>query len=83
MTTYDGVFWKADMTRRFDKLLVLDIDETLIFASDRSLSRPADFVGPYHVYKRPHLDTFLKSCLAWFDVGIWTASSIYGICWVC
>lgn len=33
------------------KLLVLDLDETLIFGTERELERPCDFsVGPYFVY---------------------------------
>jgi len=36
------------------KLLILDLDETLVHASERELERSADFrlVG-YHVYLRP------------------------------
>jgi RNA polymerase II subunit A small phosphatase-like protein len=57
------------------KLLVLDLDETLVHATEVALEHPADFtVGPYHVYKRPHLAPFLAEVLATFDVGIWTSS---------
>ncbi len=59
------------------KLLVLDLDETLIHASEEPLHRPADFsFRDYHVYKRPHLDDFLDWAFAHFDVGIWTSSGI-------
>ena len=45
------------------KLLILDLDETLIFATERPLTREADFrVGPYHVYGRPGLADFLDQC---------------------
>ncbi|MGO1070664.1 NIF family HAD-type phosphatase [Lysobacter sp. CA199] len=56
-------------------LLVLDLDETLIHASEVELDRPADFraVG-YHVYRRPHLQTFIDHVLAHFQVGVWTSS---------
>ncbi|MGH8082477.1 MAG: NIF family HAD-type phosphatase [Lysobacter sp.] len=56
-------------------LLVLDLDETLIHASEVELSRAADFraVG-YHVYRRPHLQPFLDHALANFEVGVWTSS---------
>ena len=59
------------------KLLILDLDETLIFASAQLLdSSPFDFrVGPYYLYERPSLRPFLKTCLEWFDVAIWTSSS--------
>ncbi|SFP91595.1 carboxy-terminal domain RNA polymerase II polypeptide A small phosphatase [Variovorax sp. 770b2] len=57
------------------KLLVLDLDETLIHATESTLSHDEDFrVGPYRVHLRPHLADFLSSVLAQFKVGIWTAS---------
>ncbi|WP_329768109.1 HAD family hydrolase [Stenotrophomonas muris] len=57
------------------KLLILDLDETLVHASERELERPADFrlVG-YHVYLRPHLQAFLDYAFAHFTVGVWTSS---------
>lgn len=58
------------------KLLILDLDETLFFATEEPLSRPESFrVGPYHVYERPHLREFLSFCRTHFDVAVWTASS--------
>lgn len=59
-----------------DRLLViLDLDETLVHASEVELSRPADFqVGPYGVYRRPHLDAFLDGLRERFDVAVWTAA---------
>jgi TFIIF-interacting CTD phosphatase-like protein len=58
------------------KLLILDIDETLIYATEASLPRQADFlVGQYHIYKRPFLNVFLKNCLDWFEVAVWTSST--------
>lgn len=57
------------------KLLVLDLDETLVFASEAALDRVADIrVAGYHVYKRPHLDTFLDFAFIRFRVGVWTSS---------
>lgn len=57
------------------KLLVLDLDETLVHASEYGLERPADFrIFGYHVYERPHLAPFVAWALAHFDVGIWTSS---------
>ncbi len=56
--------------------MILDLDETLIYASEASLPRQADFlVDPYHIYKRPFLDVFLKNCLDWFEVAVWTSST--------
>ena len=63
---------------RFDKLLVLDLDETLIHATAKpqSVGRAGEHaVGPYAVYRRPHLDEFLRTVLEWFDLGVWTSSS--------
>lgn len=58
------------------KLLILDLDETLVFAAERRLMRDADFrVGPYHVYRRPGLADFLDRCYQRFEVAVWTSSS--------
>ncbi len=63
------------------KLLILDLDETLIYATEMSLERKFDFVlfentaSPYFVYKRPHLEYFLEFCFDNFDVAIWTSST--------
>ena len=56
-------------------LLILDIDETLLFATEKPLDRPHDFlVGSYRVYKRPNLDKFLSTVNEWFDLAVWTSS---------
>lgn len=58
------------------KLLILDLDETLIYAGETPLDRAADFhVGPYHVYRRPYVDEFLSGCFERFDVAVWSSSS--------
>ena len=58
------------------KLLVLDLDETLVYATEQRLSIPEEFKAePYYVYLRPHLRPFLEFCVRRFDVGIWTSSS--------
>jgi carboxy-terminal domain RNA polymerase II polypeptide A small phosphatase len=57
------------------KLLILDLDETLLHASDAPLSVPENFViGPYFVYLRPHLSEFVRFALENFTVGVWTSS---------
>jgi carboxy-terminal domain RNA polymerase II polypeptide A small phosphatase len=57
------------------KLLVLDLDETLVHATETPLAGDADFrAGPYHVYLRPHVQSFVNAVFADFKVGIWTAS---------
>jgi RNA polymerase II subunit A small phosphatase-like protein len=61
------------------KLLILDLDETLVYATEEPLEREPDFrVFEYHVYKRPHLEGFLAFCLQTFRVAVWTSSgSLY------
>jgi TFIIF-interacting CTD phosphatase-like protein len=58
-----------------NKLLILDLDETLIHSVETPLAQVADFfVYSYAVYKRPHLDVFLATCLEWFNVAVWTSA---------
>lgn len=58
------------------KLLILDLDETLVYAAEEKLEREADFiVGQYFVYRRPFLDEFLEICFENFEVAIWTSST--------
>lgn len=48
------------MEAKSDKLLILDLDETLIFATEQDLGKASDFqFDRYSVFKRPHLDRFL------------------------
>jgi carboxy-terminal domain RNA polymerase II polypeptide A small phosphatase len=57
------------------KLLVLDLDETLVHAREAPLPYPEDFrVGPYFVYRRPHLKAFIDAVSQSFDLAVWTAS---------
>lgn len=69
----------------FDKLLVLDLDETLIHARDLrhdssfETSAPGDFEmhGFFEVRRRPGLDVFLSSVFSNFaHVGIWTSATL-------
>ena len=58
------------------KLLILDLDETLVHATEVRLSIQEDFiVGPYFVYRRPHLKRFLEFCLSNFEVAVWSSST--------
>ena len=42
-------------------LLILDVDETLIHATEKELNQKVDFkIFDYNIYKRPFLDEFLK-----------------------
>lgn len=56
-------------------LLILDLDETLMHASESPLDRPADFrVFDYYVYKRPHLEVFLRTCNRYFALAVWSSA---------
>lgn len=58
------------------KLLVLDLDETLMHVRAEPLSRGPDFqIGPYFGYKRPHVEEFLRFCFSQFRVGVWSSAS--------
>jgi carboxy-terminal domain RNA polymerase II polypeptide A small phosphatase len=67
------------MNEKSDKLLILDLDETLIHATERKLQFPEDFqFDKYFVHKRPHLDKFLVDIAKHFSIGIWSsADDIY------
>ena len=58
------------------KLLILDIDETLIHATETPLDREADFrVAQYYVYMRPHVQQFMEFCREHFHVAAWTTAT--------
>lgn len=66
------------------QLLILDVDETLVFANEKPLAdREPDFqVGPYVVYRRPFLSEFLTTVTGWFDLAVWSSASgsyVHGI----
>ena len=57
-------------------LLILDLDETLVHATEQPLvHRPHFEVPPHHVYKRPLLTPFLEACSAHFELAVWTSAS--------
>jgi len=58
-----------------EKLLILDLDETLVYAAEAPLAHPADFAfAGYHVYIRPHAHEFIARCAAHFRLAVWTSS---------
>ena len=66
------------------KLLILDLDETLIHGTERELGRSDDFrVDEYFVYKRPYVDEFLDFTKEHFDVAIWSSASEAYLAAVC
>lgn len=57
------------------KLLILDIEETLVYATAEQLERRPDFtMEGYSVYLKPHVHESLDYAYANFRVGIWTSS---------
>lgn len=57
------------------KLLILDIDETLLHSTYEDLGRAPELNYKIrNVYLRPHLKEFMEFAFAHFDVAIWTAS---------
>lgn len=57
------------------KLLVLDLDETLVYATTGKPEWPPDFrLAHYIVYKRPCLDTFLRNICDHYRIGIWSSA---------
>ena len=57
-------------------LLILDIDETLLYAADRPLERKPDCrIGPYAVYLRPFLTDFLNQVSQHYRIAVWSSSS--------
>lgn len=56
-------------------LLILDLDETLIHATDKNLNLVIDFkIFNYNVYKRPFLDDFLQEIKDDFLLAIWSSA---------
>ncbi len=57
-------------------LLILDLDETLIFADELPISRPCDFqFEQFYFYKRPYLEEFLSEVQESYNIAVWTSAS--------
>lgn len=57
-------------------LLILDLDETLVHTVEKPLDRECDFrVDELYVYKRPHVDQFLKEVQTAYRLAVWSAGS--------
>jgi Dullard-like phosphatase family protein len=56
------------------KLLILDVDETLIHA-DYALANEDFKAGPFSVIRRPYLDEFLDTVAGIFDLAVWSSGS--------
>lgn len=63
------------MQDKSEKLIVLDLDETLIHATENALSIPCNFrFDHYFIYERPHLRQFLNDLSKHFAIGIWSSA---------
>jgi len=57
-------------------LLIVDLDETLIFASEQRMERDPDFIcGLYSIYCRPYLNEFFQEIVTAFRFGVWTSAT--------
>lgn len=57
-------------------LLILDLDETLIYSANEPLTAPADFrLAEFHVYRRPFLAEFLAFASEHFELAVWSSAS--------
>lgn len=64
------------------KLLILDIDETLVFVDNKYFFKPYEKLEPdfeilpsYFGVKRPFLDQFLRDINKKYDLALWTSGS--------
>ncbi len=57
-------------------LLVMDLDSTLIYASETEIHKQFDYkVFHFFIYLRPYFLEFLKSVSGFFALAIWSAGS--------
>jgi len=57
------------------KLLILDMDETLVHSCSEWIGRKADLIAADHmIFVRPYAKAFIRLALQCYKVAIWTAS---------
>ena len=57
-------------------LLILDLDETLIYGTTSPLSVAHDFkCGEFFIHKRPCVMEFIRTCARAYDLAVWTSST--------
>ena len=62
------------MTTR--RLIIFDLDETLVYATETKLSFEPDFViEPYFVYLRPFVYELLTFAVNRFYIAVWSSSN--------
>ncbi|MFL6708066.1 MAG: HAD family hydrolase [Massilia sp.] len=58
------------------RLIVFDLDETLVHATEVALPYAHNFqVGPYFVYVRPFASDLIRFCASHFEIAVWSSSS--------
>lgn len=58
------------------KLIVFDLDETLVHATATPLPYPHSFkIASYFVYVRPYASELIQLCAGRFDIAVWSSSS--------
>jgi RNA polymerase II subunit A small phosphatase-like protein len=58
------------------QLLILDLDETLVYSTEQPLERECDFrIEQYFVHKRPFLAEFLAAVPEGFLTAVWSSAS--------
>ncbi len=63
-------------TEKSEILVILDIDETLVYATRNRLNIIHDFeLGDYFVYKRPYFDKFIDYIDENFHFAIWSSAT--------
>jgi RNA polymerase II subunit A small phosphatase-like protein len=72
-----GVRFHPNGRRLMDKnLLILDLDETLLYGTERPLDREPDVLASgYFVYFRPGLETFIRHVASLYSLAVWTSAS--------
>ncbi|MEH0154206.1 HAD family hydrolase [Limibacter armeniacum] len=57
-------------------LIILDLDETLVFGTKELLDSMPNFTaGEYHIYVRPHFESFIRSLSSQFRLAIWSSAT--------
>lgn len=63
------------MSRHNRKIIVFDLDETLIHATKNKLDIQEDFrYEDYYIYKRPFVHEFLSACAKLCPIAIWSSA---------
>jgi len=67
-----------------NKLLVLDLDETLVHTSYSPIlgAEYKSKKGLFYLYERPHLKDFLDRFFVEYDLAIWSASKAEYVRWI-